>query len=1053
MLSLLHLHSYFSFHAGVDSPEELARMAAHYGATACALADTNRMSGLIRFYLACKNHGIKPLLGVSLCQPKTGSDGWPDVLNSVTLLARNAEGYGDICELITKRQLQSESFCIQRELQRPWPNVLILCASPALLRHLARTPNRKRLFAQIDLLTKAGRARTTELERCASEHALTCYAGSPLWLSSFKQHATHCTLRAIGENATLSRMRADEFCHPDQSMEYFCTKAAALYPQQLLKNSAAIARACTVDLQLGSWIMPRIHSVRGKSPQRHLAEQALRGLHNRYGNTPEFKRARTIQHKELQVINRLGYASYFLMVKKIYDYATATLARGYRKATDCVILRGSAANAITFYNLGVSRLDPIEHDLYFERFLNEDRASPPDADLDFGWDERDKILQFVTDEFGSDRVAITCTTNHFRRRAAFRETAKVHGYSEQQVTTILDSFKTQSRQLCDDHITAIQSLADTIVGKPRFLGQHPGGLLITNQPIWRHVGCEFSRSSGGRQITQVDMHSGIDELGLIKFDLLGNGSLSVLRDVLKQLEEQHLADPGIDDLQRCFADPKVRSMLRNGRTMGIFYIESPAQSRLNQKAQAETFEEITVTSSLVRPAGTEYTDTYVQRHRKSKLGIYDWQFLHPTLRPLLNATHDVCAFQEDITKICHHVAGLSYAQADKIRKMMNSLHEGMLEDEEYKQTACDFMRGCMHTSGFTRTQARTLWQRVSSFKGFSFCKSHSASYAQLSFQCAYLKAHYPAQFIAAVISNNHGFYRRDIYIDEARRLGITILPLHINLSSDCYIGKHRWIRCGFMHVRNLSTSTRQNIIAERRSAGAFCNLADFVQRTPASRSETENLILLGAFDCFGLSQPQLLFLLHELFENTHHNTPSFLPAAQQTDPLPELPPYSLMQRSLHELQLMGFMYSADLLCILDLHPAARKACAICDLDKKVDTVITIFGKPVTQRLHRIEHRKELMSFVTIADKSGMVDVIFWPETQRRFADTLLLPGPFLIRGTVQNDYGTTTVIAQDLQHVEWHAAVVDFDRASKRLHQQTHTSFSPSKELSHGYAA
>ena len=358
-------------------------------------------------------------------------------------------------------------------------------------------------------------------------------------------------------------------------------------------------------------------------------------------------------------------------------------AEGFRAPKDCTVLRGSAANSMTFYNIGVSDLDPIRYDLYFQRFLNEDRASPPDADLDFGWDERERGLDYLVEKWGRERVAITCTTNHFRRRAAFREAAKALGYSEEHVTRILKSHATRGKCIMDDDIERIMALAEKIRGKPRFLGQHPGGVLITNEPLCRRVACEYSGGPKGRVITQIDMHNGIDELGLIKFDILGNGSLSVLRDTLRQIKEQGFADPYVSDLEKCYADPAVRRIMRGGRTKGIFYIESPAQTRLNKKARAETFEEITITSSLVRPAGAAYTKTFVERHRAMKQGIADWEYLHPSLEPILRETHDVCAFQEHVTKICREVAGMSFKQADKIRKLMNSLHEGVLTGDEY----------------------------------------------------------------------------------------------------------------------------------------------------------------------------------------------------------------------------------------------------------------------------------------------------------------------------------------------------------------------------------
>jgi len=447
----------------------------------------------------------------------------------------------------------------------------------------------------------------------------------------------------------------------------------------------------------------------------------MAGLESLYANSSDYSKAKEIQEMELEVIFKLGYDSYFVMVKQIKDWANEKFKTKYRKPVSCTILRGSAANSITFYNLGVSRLEPIRYNLYFQRFLNEDRASPPDADLDFGWDERDQIFEYVTEQWGRDRVAVICTTNHFRKRAAFRETAKVFGYSEEQISELIDNelrfwrygfledfergsptppSRPQNHTINDDEIRQILKYSDAIVGKPHFLGQHPGGLVVTNDPIWRHVACEYSGGEKNRIITQIDMHNGIDDLGLIKFDLLGNGSLSVLRDTLKQLEEQGLPDPEVWDLEKCYNDPKVKHLLRNGRTRRIFYIESPAQIRLNKKIQAESFDEVAVTSSLVRPAGTAYADVYIQRHRKHKMGILDWEFIHPSLEPILRETHDVCAFQEDVIKICHLVAGLTFKKADKIRKMMNSLYEGI--PDGWEKTAREFLDGCMRNSGLNQ---------------------------------------------------------------------------------------------------------------------------------------------------------------------------------------------------------------------------------------------------------------------------------------------------------------------------------------------------------------
>jgi DNA polymerase III alpha subunit len=588
--------------------------------------------------------------------------------------------------------------------------------------------------------------------------------------------------------------------------------------------------------------------------------------------------------------------------------------------------------------------------------------------------------------------------------------------------------------------------AGRILGLPRFLGQHPGGLIITNQPIGRHAACEWSGGDGvgahrnaplhRRLITQVDMHSGIDALGLIKFDLLGNGSLSVLRDALEEIRRQGLPDPEVWDLEKCQRDPVVQDLMVTGRARGVFYLESPAQMRLNQKAGTRTFDEIAITSSLVRPAGTAYAMTFVERHRQMKQGRADWEFLHPSLKPILKETQDVCAFQEDVTKICHYVAGLSYKKADAVRNRMNSQHEGDLAKAEFEELTREFVDGCQRTQGLTGEQARELWKRVCSFTGFSFCKSHSASYAQLSFQCAYLKVHYPAAFLAAVISNNHGFYRREVYLNEARRWGLRVLPANVNHSEIKYRGMDRVLIPGFLHLRGLSKNTLGALLAQRQESGPFSGLEDFLRRVPAGRAETENLILAGAFDGMGLTQPEHLFLLDGLREKIRSEAPSLFGSegrAARADLPPGLGEYSLMRRCLNEQNLFGYMLSGNPLDVLEVHPASKDAVLAADLPAHKGRRVKVIGYQVTERMHAVEKNGRLMKFLTLEDRSAVVDVIFWPDALERFEEALWHPGPFEIWGKVTEDWGTFSLEAQDVRPVAFTPHVVDFELASARL--------------------
>jgi error-prone DNA polymerase len=1078
--TFLGIHSESSLLGGVGSVARWVAQAKALGYTSLGLTDVNRMSGLVLFTQECERQGIKPLLGVEL---REAAD--PDL--AAFVFARNDQGYGDLCELITWRQTglpRRIPFSLGAAFAEDWPNVIVLSSSVRVLEALGKGPNRARAYGALVCHSAQARAHSRVVEAWCDRAGVPVAACGDAWFVTPQEHAIHRVLRAIDLNSTLSRLRPGEtapegaWLRPPSLTPLTPSTVGRESMEELFENrpdaiesATHIAAACTARPPMNGWVMPRIDVPEGYTPESFLAQEAREGLRKHYAGTPAFARAAEIQEMELGVINKLGFASYFLMVQDVFRAAGQLFAAPYRKPMDCSLLRGSAANSLTFYNLGVGRLDPIEHDLYFQRFLNEDRASPPDADLDFGWDERERILEHVVKRYGRARVAITCTFQHFRFKAAFRETAKVFGYAEDQVTEVLEARESRQRRRDDESLRNISAWARRIQGRPRFLGQHPGGLIITNEPIWRHVGCEWSRSvphdvradgaegadgvdgsrlHAARLITQIDMHSGIDELGLIKFDLLGNGSLSVLRDALDQIRAQGRPDPQVWDLRKCYADPKANALMRSGNLRGVFYLESPAQTRLNKKANVETFDEVIVTSSLIRPAGTAYAKTYVERHRKSKMNppVQDWEFLHPSLIPILGATHDVCAFQEDVTKICHEVAGLSYKRADAVRKQMNSQHDGALSTPALRALAEEFITGCMTNPKLahplTRAQGEELWQRVASFTGFSFCKSHSASYAQLSYQCVWLKAHHPAEFLSAVLTNNHGFYRREVYLNEARRLGLELLPLDINASVYGYIGAGAVIRPGFVHLKHVSRITVDALQRERESTrGRFCDLEDFLKRVPAGRKETEHFILAGAFDGFGMTQPELLYHLDGIYNKVSARAggPASLfetaGSAGETRTLHRIPTdlrdITLMERCLNEKRLFGYMLSGNPLAVLDVHPAARDAVPVADIGRHVGQRVKVFGLQVTERLHMVQKSGRLMKFLTLEDQSGTVDVIFWPDMLDRWEEQLYESGPFEIWGRVTEEWDTYSLEAEQVRPVVYTPNLVDFERASLRL--------------------
>jgi len=1053
----LHNHSHFSFLAGVPSPRELVARAAEYGYRALGLTDVNSMSGLILFLQECRRQSIQPVLGVEL-------QNLDDSRDRLLLFARNKTGYAELCEILTLHLAMERPHRLVDVLKR-WQgtedSLVFVVPVAQTFRELLEYRHFTHLFAEIANLDEATRIESRACHELARQHQIPLVLQHPSWFLDQDDVGIHRVLRAIDLNTLIGRvpaeMQAPEkafFCRPGFMEERYGEYG------EWLKNSTRIVELCQDDLQQQPWILPPASRLPGEeSPEDVLRREALQGLERNYKGTPHWGRAQKIQEKELDLIIRKGYAGYFLTVKKIRDYAGERFAsarvqeerqgqKGYRHYKDASILRGSAANSLTLYNIGASDLDPVEHDLYFERFLNEDRASPPDADLDFAWDEREDVLQWMFREWGEDHTAMICTTCSFRWRSAFRETAKTFGYGDSEITRMLKELKrsSSSRKVDvsvvgrkDHKLQQVLDIARRIHGKPRYLGQHPGGVIITRQPVWRHVACQ--KTGGGRRVTQIDMHNGMDYLGLIKYDILGNGSLAVLRDALAMLHRQGKADPQLYKLQHCFDDPGVQSILRTGRTRGIFYIESPAQARLNQQARAETFSEIGITSSLVRPAGAAYTGEFVHRHRQFKSGEEaDWEFLHPSLRSVLGETHDVLVFQEDILKICVETANMSFAQADRVRKMMNSLHEGM--PEGYDETRRQFVQGCVKHSGFSTNQAEQLWKKVQSFQGFSFCKSHSLSYAQLSFKCAWLKVHYPAEFLGAVVRNMHGFYSVSAYLEEARRWGVAVLGPDINHSEYGTRGEDGKIRLGLQHILGLPRELAESLVREREHGGVFCSWENLLRRCDCGVEYTASLIRAGALD--GLGEDRFALMLENRTRSIQHkqsrnqkNGKTYkgnanqenLDSVQSQQELlfeqegrlvqPLRRKMTVEQKCAGEIAMLGFPVSMGLVEALRWHPVGNGACISATLQNHAGRRVRVFGSPMARRTHRVAATQKMMLFLTLQDYQGTVDVIFWPEAYDRWHHLTYDCVPMEIWGVVQEEKGTYSLIAERVALHEW----------------------------------
>ncbi len=504
-LAPLHIHSTHSLLRGVPSISELVSGARRLGYSALALTDVNTMAGSILFLQECRKQGIRPILGLELADNR-------DPSIRVVLHARNGNGYGDLCQLATFHNLGNCGPHLENLFARPFPDLFALCPDPELLQKLSRTPLWQSLFGAICLVDPASATKSRAVEDICKQEGLEIAVAHDCWFLDPTDHELHRLLRAIDGNTDLSRLGPNQAAPPGSWLlpPNKLKEVYARYPRAL-EVTERLVDACRDDLAASPWILPKVEVPSGFDDDTWLSHLAGEGLQEHYAGKPEFDQARVLQAKELDVIRTTGYAGYFLMVRRIREAAGARFAGGFRGGKECSLLRGSAANCLTLYNLGASDLDPIRYGLYFERFLNEDRTSPPDADLDFGWDERPQVLQWFFDTYGEDHVCILSATHHFRRRAAFRETAKVLGYSDNQVGEVFRRLKEaplrpgvhwlERIQDVDPGLAHVAEIASRVPGRPHFLGQHPGGVLVTNDPIWRHVSCQRSGGATDRIIS------------------------------------------------------------------------------------------------------------------------------------------------------------------------------------------------------------------------------------------------------------------------------------------------------------------------------------------------------------------------------------------------------------------------------------------------------------------------------------------------------------------------------------------------------------------------
>jgi len=959
----LRVRSYYSLLQGTSSPAVLCRQAKKRGYTGIALTDRDNLYGLWDFLKSCKRENLKPVIGAEVTEP--GSK------KNITCLVRTAEGYRNLCGLLTKRHMEKE-FTLAAELPKYSAGLIVLCRDFGLLE--------KYLHKGVEVVADMG-SRPTEAGRSlrswAKARSITCIVTPDSDMADESDFQLFCLLQAVRQGAAVSEVqRKSERERPDWlgGASEYCNRFAA-WPELVVATEGVAAR-CNYSGPESGVVMPPWRGEDGESAGSALRQKAFRGARGRYGDDLGEPVVERLEY-ELAIIEQMEFSSYFLVVRDIVHRKGKDGRRKKRR----ICGRGSGAASLVAYCLDITNVCPLKYNLYFERFLNPGRTDPPDIDIDFAWDERDDVLREVLNDF-KDHAAMVCNHVFFKSRMAIRETAKAYG---------LPGYEISQQQYLSPPWPEVLALAEKLVGVPRYISVHPGGVVITPEPISSYVPVE--RASKGVPIIQWEK-DGAEEAGLVKIDILGNRSLGVIRDCLDAVAGSEGAP--VEERWQPEDDPVTQLSVAQGKTMGCFYIESPAMRLLQKKAASGEFEQLVIQSSIIRPAANEFVREYVRR-----LHGGTWQPLCSEIGDVLDETYGLMVYQEDVSRVAVALAGFSHSQADGLRKVM-SKKDKQLRLENYRER---FFAGC--TAGnVDQNDIERMWQMMMSFDGYSFCKPHSASYARLSYQAAYLKIHFPAEFMAAVISNQGGYYSIFAYVSEAKRLGLTILHPDVCESEIRWIGKERWLRVGLQELHGLSIALMDRLIKERQKR-QFSDLADFFVRTEPADNEARALIYAGGLDSLGGAENRSALLWQwASYQRVRMDAAHLSLFGVTLPPPPSLPPQDQRTTLRREFSTLGFLCDMHPLQLFAHH--TRGMVKGCDIAAHKRRRVQLAGWLLSGKLVSTSSG-EVMEFLTFEDETDIFETTFFPDVYKRYANILTSGRPYILTGLVEEDYGAMTL--------------------------------------------
>ena len=929
----LNCHSYYSLRYGTFSEVALLQLAVENNINCIALTDINNTSACMNFVQQAKKQNIKPIIGVDFRNGNT---------QQFIAIAKNNKGFENI-----NRYLSSflESKTAIPEKPKSLKEVFIVYPFEKVL-ELNLTSFAENEFIGISI-AEINKLRFSYLKK----HEDKLVIQQQVTIRNKKDFNAHRLLRAIDNNTLLSKLPTTEEClETDVMLSTEVLKECFKEFPFVIANTKRLLQQCNINFGFDAARKNQnlqVYCHNFDEDCKMLLQLCNDKLHKRYPMPTDKVHARL--QKELKVIIELKFVSFFLINYDIINYA--------KKNNFFHVGRGSGANSIVAYIIGITDVDPIELDLYFERFINPFRASPPDFDIDFSWKDRNTVTQYIFNRF--DNVALMATYNTFKYRAVIRELGKVFGLPKEEIDKL--SKRVAGNKL-DEMSKLVLKYGKLIEGFPNYVSVHSAGVLILDKPI--HYYSATSLPPKGFATVQFDMNIA-DDVGVFKFDILGQRGLAKIKDALAIIKENHPNAPEIDitDIERFKKDKRINNLLKTGGAIGAYYVESPAMRGLMQKLQTQDYLGLVAASSIIRPgvSGSGMKEEFIKRHRFPEKR----KEAHPILLEIMPETYGVMVYQEDVMKVANKFADLTLGEADVLRRGMSGKYRSV---EEFKAVEDKFVSNC-RKKGHKDALIFEVWSQIKSFAGYAFAKGHSASYAVESYQSLFLKCYYPIEFMTAVLNNGGGFYSAEHYIHEAKMCGALIELPCINHSDHANKVKGKTIYLGFGYLKNIEQLTIQRILTERQLFGDFLSLDNFMDRIAISIEQVTTLIRINAFRAMKVPKTALLwkatFKLNatktkqvqeqvKLFHSQHQNF--------------EIPPLNnhWLENVYDEIELLGFSIHNYFSLVTDTFCPHIKA---KEMPQFTNQNVLLYGQLVTTRFNKTSQGK-LMRLSTFIDIDG-----------------------------------------------------------------------------------